>query len=48
MEGWSDGWRKGRGEGRRRGGVIEEPRPEGRPRPICIRGENLNIGRGMN
>lgn len=39
MEGWSDGWRKGRGEGRRRGDVIEEPRPEE---------EKLNIRRGMN
>lgn len=30
--------REGRGEGGKRGEVIEEPRPEGQPGPISIQG----------
>lgn len=29
--------------GRGRGEVIEEPRPEGQPSPICIQGKSMNI-----
>lgn len=43
-----DGWWKGRGEGRRRGEVIEEPRPERQPSPICLQGKSMNIERWMN
>lgn len=43
-----DGGLEGRGEGRRRGEVIEELRPEGQPSPICIQGKSTNIERWMN
>lgn len=47
MDGGTDG---GRGEVKagRRGELIEEPRPEGRPSPICIQGKSMNIERWMN
>lgn len=38
------GWRAGQVKaGSERGEVIEEPRPEGQPSPICIQGKGRNI-----
>ena len=44
---WVDGGLEGRGEGRRKEEVIEEPRPDGRLSPICTRGKSTNIERWM-
>lgn len=44
MKGMMKEWINGRLEGcRGRGEVIEEPRPEGQPSPICIQGKSMNI-----